>query len=206
MAYICGALSNVTHSLYLLMVQKVTEKDLGTVETLQLNSFNTLPFLTAYMILNGEVFEVMEYEQFTKLSFIILFSLTVSMGCLLNYSLFLCTSLNSALTTSVVGGVKALLQTIFGMFTFGGISHNLMTYVGLSTNMSGSILYLLAKYQDRQTKAKSGITGMHKVISVSTAEDFQDMEKGKTKTNGFPPQKQLHTIPEQENGAKNRTV
>jgi hypothetical protein len=36
--------------------------------------------------------------------------------------------MTSALTTSVVGGIKAMLQTLFGFFTFGGISQNMATY------------------------------------------------------------------------------
>ncbi|OWF47253.1 UDP-galactose/UDP-glucose transporter 7-like isoform X2 [Mizuhopecten yessoensis] len=181
-AYTCGALSNLTHSLYLLLVQKVTEKDLSTVETLQLNSFNTLPFLTVYMVVSGEVSEVTQYNQAKSVSFVVLFFVTISIGCLLNYSLFLCTSLTSALTTSVVGGVKALFQTLLGMFTFGGISHNLSTYIGITINMSGSIMYLYAKFLESKKRASMGGV-LHKVISVSTAEDFKDLvnENGTTK-------------------------
>ncbi|XP_033748670.1 UDP-galactose/UDP-glucose transporter 7-like isoform X2 [Pecten maximus] len=176
-AYTCGALSNLTHSLYLLLVQKVTEKDLTTVETLQLNSFNTLPFLTAYSVFSGEINEVMQYKQAKNVAFIVLFFATISIGCMLNYSLFLCTSLTSALTTSVVGGVKALMQTVFGMFTFGGISHNLATYLGITVNMSGSIMYLYGKYKEGKQRATMGGI-LHKVISVSTAEDFKDLANG----------------------------
>lgn len=178
-AYVCGALSNLTHSLYLLLVQKVTENDLSTLETLQLNSFNTLPFLTAYMFLSGESTAVMQYNQAKSISFITLFLVTISFGCLLNYSLFLCTSLTSALTTSVVGGVKALMQTVFGMFTFGGISHNISTYMGIATNLAGSIIYLCAKYRESQNREKAGGV-LHKVISVSTAEDFKELSNGST--------------------------
>lgn len=182
-AYTCGALSNLTHSLYLLLVQKVTEKDLTTVETLQLNSFNTLPFLTAYCFLSGEFDKVVQYKQATNTSFIVLFLVTISIGCLLNYSLFLCTSLTSALTTSVVGGVKALMQTVFGMFTFGGISHNMATYTGISVNMSGSIMYIYGKYKEGKQRASMGGV-LHKVISLSTADDFKNLVNGNVHGNG----------------------
>ncbi|XP_060064183.1 uncharacterized protein LOC132544582 [Ylistrum balloti] len=182
-AYTCGALSNLTHSLYLLLVQKVTEKDLSTVETLQLNSFNTLPFLAAYSVFSGEFNEVMQYDQAKNISFMMLFFVTISIGCMLNYSLFLCTSLTSALTTSVVGGVKALTQTVFGMFTFGGISHNMSTYIGITINTMGSIMYLYTKYREGKQRVSMG-GALHKVISVSTAEDFKELANGKINGNG----------------------
>ncbi|XP_062598606.1 uncharacterized protein LOC134260038 [Saccostrea cucullata] len=171
LAYTCGALSNLSQSLYLLLVQRYCERDISTVETLQLNSVNTLPFLTIYMCLNGEIFKVTNYSTEKPLTFFIVFVLAVSMGCLLNYTLFLCTSLTSALTTSVVGGLKAMVQTLFGLFTFGGISHNFPTYIGISMNLSGGVWYIYDKYSEGQRSAP-GSHVMKKITSLSTAEDF----------------------------------
>lgn len=171
----CGGLSNLSQSLYLLLVQRYCEKDISTVETLQLNSVNTLPFLTMYMFLNGEVFMVTKYSPEQPISFFVIFIFAVSMGCLLNYTLFLCTSLTSALTTSVVGGLKAMVQTLFGLFTFGGISHNLPTYIGISMNLSGGVWYIYEKYAEGQ-RSGTGSNVMKKITSLSTAEDFHKLK------------------------------
>lgn len=175
LAYVCGGLSNLSQSLYLLLVQRYCEKDISTVETLQLNSVNTLPFLTMYMFLNGEVFMVTKYSPEQPISFFVIFIFAVSMGCLLNYTLFLCTSLTSALTTSVVGGLKAMVQTLFGLFTFGGISHNLPTYIGISMNLSGGVWYIYEKYAEGQ-RSGTGSNVMKKITSLSTAEDFHKLK------------------------------
>ncbi|XP_041362890.1 UDP-galactose/UDP-glucose transporter 7-like [Gigantopelta aegis] len=170
-AYFCGAVSNVTQTLYLLLVQKYATKNQSTVDTLQLNSFNTLPILAITALVNGEMGSVWQYSQYSNPMFIFVFFLTISMGCLLNYSLFLCTGLTSALTTSVVGGLKAMVQTILGIFTFGGISHNVATYLGLSLNLGGGIMYLVMKFKDSQLKE----VGLKKVMS------FSQMTNGYTK-------------------------
>lgn len=192
-AYTCGGLSNLTQSLYLLLVQRYISKDTTTIETLQLNSFNTLPFLLIYSIINQDIFKVLQYDRLGNPVFIFVFFSAISMGCLLNYSLFLCTSMTSALTTSVVGGIKAMLQTLFGLFTFGGISQNMATYVGISMNLSGGLFYIYAKFTEGKAKHRSE-DSLKKVISLSTAEDFKKNSNGNLKSavsNG-----KLHSIPE----------
>lgn len=192
-AYTCGALSNLTQSLYLLLVQRYIANDITTVETLQLNSFNTLPFLFLYSIINKEIFGVIQYELLGNPLFLFIFFAAISMGCLLNYSLFLCTSMTSALTTSVVGGIKAMLQTFFGLFTFGGISHNMATYVGISMNLGGSLFYIYAKFAEGKEKHRTEAS-LKKVISMSTAEDFKKYSNGDLKS--AMSNVQLDSIPE----------
>lgn len=63
------------------------------------------------------------YIYIADLNFQVIFWLLVTLGAILNYSLFLCTSLNSALTTSLVGVAKSSVQTLLGFFTFGGVSY-----------------------------------------------------------------------------------
>ncbi|KAL3877910.1 hypothetical protein ACJMK2_035552 [Sinanodonta woodiana] len=181
-AYIFGGLSNISQSLYLLLIQRSAHGKMSTVETLQLNSINTLPLLTVAMICMGEVQNVTSYDRFNELSFIVAFLATISLGCLLNYSLFLCTRLTSALTTSVVGGLKALAQTLFGLLTFGGISHNMSTYIGISMNTFGGLFYIYVKYKESLGKKS---TDLKKIMSFSTAEDFKSATKSEDKDEAY---------------------
>ncbi|XP_071106632.1 uncharacterized protein [Haliotis cracherodii] len=175
--YLCGISSNFTQAMYLLLVQKYSEKEQSTVETLQLNSFNTLPLLVLACIVNGELATLTQYDQYHQPLFYVVFLVAVASGCLLNYSLFLCTSLTSALTTSVVGGLKAMVQTTLGLFTFGGVSHNIATYTGIAMNLSGGILYIYAKY----TENKQRISGdLKKVMSFSSSKDLQELASVKS--------------------------
>jgi hypothetical protein len=65
-----------TQSLYLLLVQRYISKDTTTVETLQLNSFNTLPFLLIYSIINQDMFKALQYERLGNPVFIFVFFAT----------------------------------------------------------------------------------------------------------------------------------
>ena len=89
---------------------------------------------------------------FTDNGFLFMVFLVVSMGCLLNFLLFLCTLYNSALTTSLTGALKSIVQTIIGMFTFGGISINIFTLSGIVINLTGGVIYSVAKFKDSQKK------------------------------------------------------
>lgn len=71
-------------------------------------------------------------------------------GSVLQYSIFVCTRVNSALTTAVVGCMKNLLTTLVGMVGLGGDYHyELKNCVGLAISMAGSFLYSWAKVTKR---------------------------------------------------------
>ena len=51
-------------------------------------------------------------------------------GGILTYSQFLCASVCSALTASLVGVGKSVLQTVIGFFTFGGVKFHPLNVTG----------------------------------------------------------------------------
>lgn len=150
-AYAYGVASCISQSLYLVLVQK-SGQVLSAGETLHLNSYNTLPFLAILWIISGEFFPSMAKFNFSNYGFVFMYIVVITMGCLLNFLLFLCTMYNSALTTSLAGVLKSIVQTIIGMFTFGGISINIFTISGITINLSGAIIYVIAKYKEQLKK------------------------------------------------------
>lgn len=50
--------------------------------------------------------------QSNSLSFLLLLALSLVMGIALNYTMFLCTIVNSALTTTIVGVLKGVGSTV----------------------------------------------------------------------------------------------
>lgn len=182
-AYTCGTLSNFTQAMYLLLVQRHSQQHkLATTETLQLNCYNSLPILLLAAAVNGELRDVWSYPVASHKFFWIVFFFTVSVGMLLNYSLFLCTGLTSALTTSVVGGLKAMAQTLLGLVTFGGVSNNMPTYIGIVLNLIGGVGYIAVKYGENHKKLHKEI---HRVLSSkSLAKDDQVVSDDKTEMNG----------------------
>ena len=83
------------------------------------------------------------------MSFIVTFACTISFGCFLNYTMFLCTSVTSALTTSVVGTIKSLAQTVIGLYTFGGVQMNSLAILGMTLNLIGGFFYTFAKLKGK---------------------------------------------------------
>ena len=61
---------------------------------------------------------VWSYEGWNEWKFAFLFLLAALMGSVLNYSIFLCTTVNSALTTAVVGCLKNVLTTYIGTMIY----------------------------------------------------------------------------------------
>ena len=55
--------------------------------------------------------------------------------------LFLCTQLNSAVTTLVVGNLKAPLTTALGFFLFGKVQLSTLGLGGVALNSVGGVLY-----------------------------------------------------------------
>ena len=149
--YILCIISVVSQSLYLVLVQKSSQRYSAT-ETLHLNSYNTLPLLLLTAVTFGELRAGLAAFHYSSPAFIAMFLLVVGMGCLLNYLLFLCTVYNSALTTSVTGVIKSVIQTVIGLFTFGGIAINVYTVSGITMNLSGGVLYTFSKFRESQAE------------------------------------------------------
>lgn len=150
-AYVFALLSVVCQSFYLTYIQKTgIEKGLSTLTVLHTNCINCIPLLLLYTVLNKELMTALRFDGYT-VSFQAALMVDVGMGCILNYSLFLCTTMNSALTTSLVGVVKGVLTTIIGFFTFGGVQATPLVLMGVLLNTLGGAAYSYAKYTEKVT-------------------------------------------------------
>ena len=146
--YTYGCLSVVSQALYLLLVQR-SSSEYSTVEILHVTSINSLPLMILCCYVTGEYKKALLNFDTGSPGFVLIFVIVISIGCLLNYLLFLCTAMNSALTTSITGVLKSVLQTTIGLFTFGGINMNFFTVLGICTNMSGAVMYAVVKYREK---------------------------------------------------------
>lgn len=148
-AYTMGGLSVLAQGLYLTLVQQCAESQRSTWEILQLNSYNTLaPFMIMSVVV-GEPENIVRSKYIADIDFHVVFWILVSMGSVLNYSLFLCTALNSALTTSLVAVAKSVIQTLVGLFVFGGIKFHPLNTAGIVMNTFGGFMYTYTKYQEK---------------------------------------------------------
>jgi len=72
------------------------------------------------------------------------------MGSVLNYATFLCTTTNSALTTSVVGTVKNIIATYVGIVFLSDYVFQWMNFIGLNISIIGSIIYTYVTFFNQQ--------------------------------------------------------
>lgn len=192
-AYISALLSVVSQSFYLTYIQKTgVEKGFSTLTVLHTNSVNCVPLLLVYTLLNEELLAALKFDGFDTVAFQAALMLDISMGCMLSYSLFLCTTMNSALTTSLVGVVKGVLTTIIGFFTFGGVPVRWLTIIGVFLNTLGGVQYSYAKYTEKMTSEIEKHFHKH-TIRVKSGSTDEHMDK---KKNGFvsPGHKNNHKL------------
>eukprot|EP01086_Lenisia_limosa_P003055 TRINITY_DN17239_c0_g1_i2.p1 TRINITY_DN17239_c0_g1~~TRINITY_DN17239_c0_g1_i2.p1 ORF type:complete len:116 (+),score=20.15 TRINITY_DN17239_c0_g1_i2:161-508(+) len=100
----------------------------------------------------GELHEFFEFEYISHPGFIICFLGSCFFALLLNFSVFLCTTYNSALVTSVTGQIKNILTTLVGLFAFGDVIFDAMNLVGLFISTIGSLHYAFIKFQQQQAR------------------------------------------------------
>lgn len=85
--------------------------------------------------------EIIQFNGWSNPIFLLFFFLGTAMGSILNYSMFLCTHFNSALTTTVVGCLKNVITTYVGMLMMSGYSFTWTNFLGLNLSIMGSLYY-----------------------------------------------------------------
>lgn len=93
---------------------------------------------------DSELSRVLAFEGWNNPRFVVCFCLAAIMGSVLNYSIFLCTSINSALTTAVVGCLKNVMTTYFSMIFLPGYTFTAFNFIGLNVSIVGSLVYTYA--------------------------------------------------------------
>lgn len=155
-AWMLGFSSCVFQAAYLTFVKRSgIDTGLSAVGIVYYHAFLSLPFFATMMLITGEIGIAMTYEQWFSPTFLLVLSLSLSMGLLLNYALFLCTEKTSPTSTVVSGQVKAMGQTVLGVFTFGGINPNPRYILGTCINIFGGVLYAYAKYKALASSSSS---------------------------------------------------
>ena len=84
---------------------------------------------------------VFSFQHWGRIDFIVLFIMAALLGSILNYSIFLCTTHNSALTTTVIGCLKNVLTTYIGMLFMTDYEFTWLNFIGLNVSITGSLYY-----------------------------------------------------------------
>lgn len=148
-------------TMYLVLVEKSGAEDgLSSIELMFYNAILSVPFLSFLVIVTGEfpqsLFSLIEKAD--SISFLVMLALSLSMGIILNYTMFLCTIVNSALTTTIVGVLKGVGSTTLGFVLLGGVQVHALNITGLVINTAGGVWYSYAKYQQKRSKSRKVIS------------------------------------------------
>jgi len=107
---------------------------------------------------SNELSEMKSYKDYNTIQFWLYFLLSTIGGGLLNGATFWCTIKNSALTTSVVGVLKSILQIFLGMFAFDRLVINNKTILGIVLSLIGGTMFSYLEYTNKQTKPMDNIS------------------------------------------------
>ena len=86
-------------------------------------------------LINVSIGRIYDYTLWAYLLFLL------SLGVLLNATMFWCTIHNSAVATCIVGAIKAIFVTVIGFFTFNGQPITQLLLIGIALNTAGALIY-----------------------------------------------------------------
>jgi solute carrier family 35 protein len=119
------------------------------------NSLWSAPLSLAICFAFGEHRDLLAYPYLSHLGFLFAFLCSCSSAFVLNYATYLCTQLNEALTTSVVGRTKSIVQGIFGLFAF-HVHTSATNVAGIFLNSAGVAWYAYEKYTSARRATSYG--------------------------------------------------
>eukprot|EP01061_Rhynchopus_euleeides_P018839 TRINITY_DN31069_c0_g1_i1.p1 TRINITY_DN31069_c0_g1~~TRINITY_DN31069_c0_g1_i1.p1 ORF type:complete len:411 (+),score=134.75 TRINITY_DN31069_c0_g1_i1:161-1234(+) len=152
-AYGYAFTSCLLQATYLLLAESGGEKGFSSLELLQYNAALSLPVLVVLVYFTEwEESGVALASQASDMTFVGLVLFGSMAGSVLNYSLFLCATLNTALTTTVVGVMKAVASTALGFVLLERVAITPVNFTGISVNTFGGCLYTYYKYLQKEEK------------------------------------------------------
>ncbi|KAI4998558.1 hypothetical protein ZWY2020_053900 [Hordeum vulgare] len=147
--YSMALISVFFQTMYLILVEKSGADDgLSSMELMFYNSILSIPFLFFIIVATGEFPHSLSVlsEKTASASFSVILLISLVMGIVLNYTMFWCTIVNSALTTTIVGVLKGVGSTTLGFVVLGGVKVHALNVTGLVINTFGGVWYSYAKY------------------------------------------------------------
>eukprot|EP00879_Flechtneria_rotunda_P017465 GHRR01018305.1.p1 GENE.GHRR01018305.1~~GHRR01018305.1.p1 ORF type:complete len:261 (+),score=51.42 GHRR01018305.1:126-908(+) len=180
------------HVLFVMLWCQGENAALSTSELLWYNALTSLPMLTLITAANGD-FHIVAAAAATGMSmngplyFYFMVIAAATMGCLLNYSMFLCILHNSALSTTIVGVLRGVVTVLLG-YVLDDVQFHVLNVLGLVLNTIGGVWYTYIKYMDkycsgakptRSVVDSEKLSGSHKAAGAAANNDYsrrlQDM-------------------------------
>ncbi|KAI7733551.1 hypothetical protein M8C21_005768 [Ambrosia artemisiifolia] len=139
-------LSNITTAIYLATISRIGKSSgLNSFGLMWCNGIMCLPVLLFWTFIRGDLRTTMTFPYLFAPGFLIVLLLSCMLAFLLNYSIFLNTTLNSAVTQTICGNLKDIFTIALGWMFFGGLPFDLLNVIGQILGFVGSGLYAYFK-------------------------------------------------------------
>ncbi|KAL6512347.1 UDP-N-acetylglucosamine transporter ugnt1 [Orobanche hederae] len=139
-------LSNITTAIYLATIARIGKSSgLNSFGLMWCNGILCGPVLLLWTILHGDLEMSMNFPYLFSPGFLVVLLLSCILAFFLNYSIFLNTTLNSALTQTICGNLKDLFTITLGWLIFGGLPFDLLNVIGQLLGFIGSGMYAYYK-------------------------------------------------------------
>ncbi|XP_022863806.1 nucleotide-sugar uncharacterized transporter 3 isoform X1 [Olea europaea var. sylvestris] len=144
--YLVVFLSNISTAIYLATISRIGKSSgLNSFGLMWCNGILCGPILLLWTLFRGDLEMTMNFPYLLSPGFLIVLLLSCVLGFFINYSIFLNTTLNSALTQTICGNLKDLFTITLGWMIFGGLPFDLLNVIGQLLGFIGSGLYAYYK-------------------------------------------------------------
>ncbi|XP_060172047.1 UDP-N-acetylglucosamine transporter UGNT1-like isoform X1 [Lycium barbarum] len=145
-SYTIVFVSNITTAIYLACICSIGESSgLNSFGLMWCNGIICTPILLLWTAYRGDLEATRNFPYLYTPGFQAVIFLSCALAFLLNYSVFLNTTINSALTQTVCGNLKDLFTVGFGWIVFRELPFDLLNIVGQFLSFLGSCLYAYCK-------------------------------------------------------------
>jgi len=146
--YAFALASCVLQALYLVLASRASDaRPLSSLAAAHYNALLSLPLLTFGVWHERDALAA--FGSWGDARFVGMLVLDLVLGASLALLLFMCTLVNSALTTTIVGNAKAVATTALGALLFGSVGLQPLGWAGVGINTAGGVLYTVAKSRER---------------------------------------------------------
>ncbi|XP_075518265.1 UDP-N-acetylglucosamine transporter UGNT1-like isoform X2 [Primulina tabacum] len=144
--YLLVFVSNITTAIYLATIARIGKSSgLNSFGLMWCNGILCGPVLLVWTLFRGDLEMTMNFPNLFSPGFLAVLFLSCILAFFLNYSIFLNTTLNSALTQTICGNLKDLFTISLGWVVFGGLPFDLLNVIGQLLGFIGSGLYAYYK-------------------------------------------------------------
>ncbi|KAL3500900.1 hypothetical protein ACH5RR_039993 [Cinchona calisaya] len=144
--YLLVFLSNITTAIYLATIARIGKSSgLNSFGLMWCNGIICGPVLLVWTFIRGDLELTMNFSSLLSPGFLVVLLLSCILAFFLNYSIFLNTTLNSALTQTICGNLKDLFTISLGWIIFAGLPFDILNVIGQLLGFLGSGLYAYYK-------------------------------------------------------------